>query len=158
MIGPEIPLSTRKGRQIPNEQAPQWPEARMEAARSALLPNRPNAMIRSLRSVYNCMGMVFAARRTSIDPEHLGMILEDDEYRQVASESELEIGDLVVYRGDDNQVSHVGIISRIDPDLRTGSRRLSVVSQWGRDGEYIHEISDVSHYLGRPAEFWTDRT
>ena len=107
--------------------------------------------------MYNCMGMVFASRRTWIDPEHLEMILEDDEYQRIVSEAELQLGDLVIYRGDNNQVTHVGIISMIDNNLETAIRRLFVLSQWGGDGEYFHEIHDVSPYLGTPAEFWTDR-
>ena len=27
----------------------------------------------------------------------------------------------------------------------------------GGDGEYLHEMSKVPGYLGRPAEYWTDR-
>ena len=103
------------------------------------------------------MGMVFASRRTCIDPEHLDMILDDDEYRKLTSQAELQIGDLVIYRGDDDQVSHVGIISSIDVDIGTASMRLFVLSQWGKDGEYLHGINDVSPYLGTPTEFWTDR-
>ena len=85
------------------------------------------------------------------------MILEDDEYRRLRSESELTIGDLVVYRGSMNEVTHVGVISRIDLNLVLGRHRTFVLSQWGRDGEYIHEINDVSPYLGNVSEFWTDR-
>ena len=82
----------------------------MNAAKLAHLAAHPKATARSLRSLYNCMGMVFASRRTWIDPEHLEMILEDDEYQRIVSEAELQVGDLVIYRGDNNQVTHVGII------------------------------------------------
>ena len=157
LVGPEIPLATIKGRPIPNEQAQQLPDARMQAAKSVHLANHPKATPRSLRSVYNCMGMVFASRRTWIDPDHLGMILEDDEYQRVIAESELQIGDVVVYRGNDNEVSHVGVIVSVEIEIATASRRLWVLSQWGKDGEYLHEVDDVSPYLGTPVEFWTDR-
>jgi hypothetical protein len=157
LVAPELALSTKRGRRIPNEQGIQWPAVRMNAAKLAHLAAHPKATARSLRSLYNCMGMVFASRRTWIDPEHLEMILEDDEYQRIVSEAELQLGDLVIYRGDNNQVTHVGIISMIDNNLETAIRRLFVLSQWGGDGEYFHEIHDVSPYLGTPAEFWTDR-
>jgi hypothetical protein len=34
---------------------------------------------------------------------------------------------------------------------------LVVVSKWGADGEYEHDVTDVPKLLGAPAEYWTDR-
>ncbi len=45
----------------------------------------PDAELRSMTAVYNCMGMVFGCRRTSIDPEHLPTILREDSYVRVDS-------------------------------------------------------------------------
>ena len=84
------------------------------------------------------------------------MILSDDGFSKI-SESECEVGDLVVYRGDDKEVSHVGIIARIETKLATAERDIFGLSQWGKDGEYIHAIHDVNPLLGTPTEFWTDR-
>lgn len=110
-----------------------------------------------MSSVYNCMGMVFAARRTWIDPEEIRLILEDDDYRRVSDASELMPGDVVVYRTDDGSVSHVGVISEVQIDIREASRRIVVLSQWGREGEYFHGVDDVNPRLGKPTEYWTDR-
>ena len=121
-----------------------------------VMGSHPSARVRSLRSDYNCMGLVFASRRTSIDPDDLYMILSDDGFLKIG-ESECDVGDLVVYRGDDNEVSHVGIIARIETQLATAERLIFGLSQWGKDGEYVHEIRDVNPLLGTPTEFWTDR-
>ena len=129
----------------------------MDAARNAALNAHPNARARSLSSVYNCVGMVFAARRTWVDPEHLPMILADDGYQPVPNETELQPGDVVVYRDSDGQVSHVGIVSEVRTNLAQAVREVFVLSQWGQDGEYFHRADDVNPLLGMPAEYWTDR-
>lgn len=103
------------------------------------------------------MGMVFANRRTWVDIEHLETFLIDDGYRQI-HDSELQVGDLVIYRDELDEPTHVGIVHRITPYRLDQTRDVYVLSQWGRDGEYFHRIDDVNHNLGEPAEFWTDRT
>ena len=103
------------------------------------------------------MGMVFATRRTWIEPEHLSVILQDDDYRQISSESELIRGDLVVYRDDAGSVSHVGVVAEVHTNVELATYEITVLSQWGRDGEYFHRADDVSAYLGKPTEYWTDR-
>ena len=81
----------------------------------------------------------------------------EDGFRQV-EESELQIGDVVLYRTDDHQISHVGLIANIAVMVERGHREITVLSQWGADGEYFHHIDDVNPNLGEPSEFWTDRT
>ena len=81
-----------------------------------------------------------------------------DGYRRLAGEVEVEFGDLVVYEDDDGEVTHVGIV--IGKNVLTpGSSRdvLRVLSKWGGDGEYLHDLSDVPQVYGRAAAFWTDR-
>ncbi len=156
LVPPGIPLATKQGRDIPNEQRTQRTRQEMEAALEMHRASHLSIAVRSLRSVYNCMGMVFASRRTRIGLEHLEMILHDDGYAQVG-ESEIDRGDLVVYRGNDGEFSHVGIIWQIGPYWVNNSRDVIVLSQWGADGEFIHNMHDVNPHLGVPAEFWTDR-
>ena len=157
IVGPTIPLGTKKGREIPNEQAMQRSPVQMEAARDIIVTHHSSANVRSLSSVYNCMGMAFASRRSGVEPEYLEWILGDDGYRRVSDEGELVPGDLVVYRDDQGDVSHVGVITEIRTNVREGVREVFVLSQWGRDGEYFHEVDDVSPLLGKPSEYWTDR-
>ena len=129
----------------------------MQSARDYVLKSHPDASARSLSSVYNCMGMVFASRRTWIDPDHLQMILQDDEYQRVSSKSELQPGDLVVYRDDKDLVSHVGIVAQVKTNIKEAAWEVYVLSQWGGDGEYFHLDKDVHPWLGEPSEYWTDR-
>ena len=133
----------------------------MQAAKAIMEKIHPSVRARSLSSIYNCMGMVFAARRTRVDPEHLEMMLADDEYRRVPDERHLERGDIVVYRDTEWKVSHVGVVVKVKPDLRTTSEaswEVTVLSQWGADGEYFHLADSVHPSLGKPVEYWTDRT
>ena len=158
LTGPELPLVTRKMNHIPNEQRSPRAPASMHAAKSFVLNQHSSASVRSLSSLYNCMGMVFASRRTWVEPDHLRMILNDDGYRQVSSMSDLKAGDVVVYYDDGGEVSHVGLVVNVKPDLTNGQWEVTVLSQWGRDGEYFHLVDDVNPLLGRPLEYWTDRT
>ena len=103
------------------------------------------------------MGLVFASRRTWVDIDHLQTFLEDDGYRQIP-DSDLRMGDLVIYRDESGEPTHVGIVAQMSPYTPSHTRDVYVLSQWGRDGEYFHRIDDVNHNLGTPAEFWTDRT
>lgn len=153
-----LDLSTKRGNRIPNVQRGTRPPASMAAARDIVIGKHPTAEMRSLRSEYNCVGLVFASRRTHIEPEHVEMILREDGFRRVQREADLEIGDVVVYRTDDRQISHVGLIANIAVVLEYGQREITVLSQWGADGEYFHRIDDINPNLGTPTEFWTDRT
>ena len=130
----------------------------MKAAMEVVKANHPTAMERSLRSTYNCVGMVFASRRTCVDIDHLSFILVDDGYRKLINQNEVQVGDLAVYRVDSGDFSHVGIVYSLSPYRADGSRDIFVMSQWGRDGEYYHRVDDVNDNLGTPTEYWTDRT
>ena len=152
-----LPLATKRGEQIPNEQREQAIIESMEARRELVLKGRLSARVRSLSSTYNCMGMVFASRRTWIEPEHVAMILQDDGYRPVSDEDELYPGDVVIYRDNRGEVSHVGIVTDIRINLIQASREITVLSQWGESGEYLHLVDDVHPGLGQPSEYWTER-
>ena len=158
LIPPELGLETRKGSKIPNEQRTQRHPTSMQAALAISQTGRPSVQPRSLSSVYNCMGMVFASRRTCIETEHLPMILREDNYRQVLSERDLTRGDLVVYKDQNESVTHVGIVTEIRHNILNGSTTITVLSQWGAHGEYFHLADEVHPSLGKPAEYWTDRT
>jgi hypothetical protein len=65
---------------------------------------------------------------------------------------------VVVYRSDDGEVCHAGIVLRknlYDPEAPRDT--LVVLSKWGAEGEYEHDASDVPLLCGQPAEYWTDR-
>jgi hypothetical protein len=117
-----LPLATRRGTLIPNERRLEQAPARIRAACELFQQERPNAQLRSATGVYNCMGMAFASRRTWVDTGHLGMILEEDQHRPVASVDQVCPGDLVVYRsGHDGSVTHVAIVLETEPRVETAS-------------------------------------
>ncbi len=153
-----IPLSTRAGRFIPNERRPEFPPARLRAAADLWKRERPDAKLRSSTSVYNCTGLVFASRRTWVDPTYLDTIFADDEYYRVTKLSEIQIGDVVVYqRKGESDPCHVAIIAEIAPKVGTASWEIKVMSKWGADGEYIHLLEDVPEIYGEPSSYWTER-
>lgn len=157
LIGGQLPLSTRKGRQIPNDRRAERHPASLRAAKEMFEGNHSTVRARSLTGLYNCMGMVFASRRTWIDTDQLQMILEDDDYRLLSPEEDIVSGDVVVYRDKAASVSHVGLVAQVRHDLMEGTTEVVVLSQWGYDGEYFHRVDDVHPSLGTPTEYWSDR-
>jgi hypothetical protein len=104
--------------------------------------------------MYNCVGMVFAVRRTWIEPEHLPLIYADDEYRIVPVP---DTGDVAVYRDQSGDIQHLGVVVSVAIDIETARRNITVLSKWGGNGEYVHAVDDVPGVFGRATEFWTDR-
>ena len=152
-----LDLATKLGNRIPNAKPPPRHPDSMEAAKEIVLEKHPNAQLRSLGSEYNCAGMVFGARRTVIEAEDVAMILHEDGYHPLQNLEELMIGDVVVYKIDQHTIAHVGIIASIETTVSPPSRNICVLSQWGRHGEYLHDIDDVDPRYGNLKEFWTDR-
>jgi hypothetical protein len=130
----------------------------LRAARTLFRGIYPNVECRSLTGMYNCVGMVFATRRTAVSPDHLPQILRDDGYRTIA-EANVFVGDIVIYKRAGNP-QHVGIIYEfrdISPAHDGSLREMFVLSQWGQDGEYLHRLRDVPTIYGTELEFWTER-
>jgi hypothetical protein len=151
-------LETRARWQIPNEVRLERPKAALEESVRIFKEAFPDARLRSITATYNCVGLVVASRRTWVDPEYLIRILRDDGYRRLAGAAEAEPGDVVAYHDPDGAICHVGIVIQKNlaiPGAATDP--LKVLSKWGADGEYVHDMSQLPHLLGVPAEFWTDR-
>jgi hypothetical protein len=151
-----IRLSTKKDNYIPNERKKERAPDSLRAAKALWTRQFPNIKTRSLSATYNCVGLVFGARRTCIDPDQIKMILEDDAYRKLSSDGEVKVGDIVIYIKD-NEYEHIGIVIEVIPDILTATHKVTVLSQWGQDGEYIHSVEDVPEQFGRTWEFWTER-
>lgn len=106
---------------------------------------------------YNCHGLVFAARRTSIDstdperPLDIEALLRQDRYRRVVVPQE---GDVVVYRDlSDGQIEHTGLVIEVArPSGEASSSMVKVLSAWGHAGTFTHALSSVP-YNGAP-EYW----
>lgn len=158
LVGGQLPLATRKSRQIPNDRRMERAPVAMQVARDMVLRAHASATLRSLTAVYDCMGMVFAARRTTVGTDVLQMILEDDEYQRLSDSDNVVTGDVVVYRDSQGIATHVGLVAHAGPIRPDGTRDIVILSQWGADGEYFHGVDDISPYLGAPTEYWSDRT
>lgn len=158
--GPNDPQAlqhvTRKRRWIHNEVAPELPPVQMREAIRIARQAGPDVRLRSAASRYNCMGMLFASRRTSIDTDLWPLIQVDDEYRQLTPSEVPQPGDVIVYRRDGN-LSHLGLVLEVKTNLSDASVSATVLSQWGYSGEYVHPEGQVPTLHGVPREYWTDR-
>jgi len=152
---PGIPLATRSGKKIENEQRYDRHPSAMQEAVKIWLTQFPNITPRSLTAIYDCMGLVFASRRTWIDISLINFILHEDGYHQI-NITNVELGDIIIYRNI-NTITHVGIIIEKKPSIEPAKWNIRVMSQWGADGEYIHSSADIPHLYGVDAEYWTDR-
>jgi hypothetical protein len=67
-------------------------------------------------------------------------------------------GDVVVYHDPDGEPCHVAVVVR--KNLAVAGENgdlLTVLSKWGADEEYVHEVTRLPFLLGRPAQSGTDR-
>ena len=154
---PALRMETRAKWQIPNELRSERHKEALDAAVELHRAAHPNAVLRSITAVYNCVGMVLSSRRAWVDTEHIRRILREDGFRRLTDSSEAECGDVVIYHDDEGEACHMGLIAHKKIIQGQDEDHLRVLSKWGSDGEYFHDLSDVPLLLGRPAEFWTDR-
>ena len=151
-----IPLATREGNFIENaRRPPKHPRILLEALRIHTEAHQ-SLRLRSLASEYNCVGMVFACRRTCIEPELTPRILKEDGYRRIAP-ADASVGDVIVYKNGQGELVHIGLVITHYPEVRAGKWKTAVLSQWGSVGEYFHDAEDVPLFLGKPVEYWTER-
>src|SRR5689334_12284625 len=60
----DLALETKRYRSIPNEPAPERPIGTLRLADQEMKKTFPRIELRSLSGTYNCVGHVFASRRT----------------------------------------------------------------------------------------------
>lgn len=149
-----LALDTRKRNHIVNLLPPPERIDLLRRATNKYIADFDRAVFRSFSSQYNCMGMVFAARRCQISPDQLDLILRDDDYRPIGPD-DLKCGDVVVYALDGVPV-HVGTVISIERVLGN-TIGVRVLSKWGECGEFEHFINDVPAQLGQPTRYFTDR-
>jgi hypothetical protein len=85
------------------------------------------------------------------------MILQDDEYVEVARTDDLMPGDIVLYQDPKtDEIIHVGLV--LAAEVAFEKKRIRVLSQFGRVGEYIHDAHDVPPAYGQPVvKFYSER-
>ena len=151
-----IKLATCKGTWIRNRRRIEWAPAGLREAAKLERERHPNATLRSSTAIYNCMGLVFASRRTGVFMDQLETIIEDDGYEKLSNLNEIQIGDIVFYKHKD-QVTHVGIVAHVESISTSGPPVITVLSKWGVHGEYVHSVNDVPDEYGEVKEYWTER-
>lgn len=146
-----LALQTKQYWDIPNAPGPPRPPEAMKSAYKLLKERFHSLVLRSQRSDYDCMGLVFGSRRTFIDIEHAPRILHQDGYRRI-DVTETARGDVILYEDEDGP-AHIGIMWSYEPDLKVRT----VLSQWGADGEFFHRIDDVRDDWKHRVSAWTER-
>lgn len=141
-----LELFTKKRTRITNDQRMEKPAVALKAARDLFKKKEGSKLkFRSISNTYNCMGLVWASRRTNIyDFNQLEKILHDDEYDEVKKIEEVMVGDILVYYDRHDIPNHIGIVVVHTPKLMSSNYDTWIMSKWGSDGEYIHKLnSDI---------------
>jgi hypothetical protein len=165
--GRGIIVQTRKGHEgeLENYIAPEvtTQSANLYAAKRNRHPNWIQR--KPATGVYNCAGMVWASRRTTLpNPSDWQKVLHEDNYRPLQASEVPHVGDLVIYRRKNHaEILHVASVFSIhrlddhDPNSRVAIRALS---KWdNQSGEDSHALDDLVLNGGEEyvREFWTDR-
>lgn len=102
--------------------------------------------------IYNCHGMTFACSRTSIGPESVHMILNDDGYTEIQNVDAVIPGDVIIYYKDNGEIWHSGIVvSRPSDEL---TKIPWVVSKWGKYCEVYHLAYDCPYRPIAQVRYW----
>ena len=161
-----IVLQTRRGRDLKNA-IDIAPEPRHFEVHRRLKGKHPRWAERiKPTGGYNCLGLLWASRRTCLfdDLENqIAMVFEDDGYRVLdSSREEVVRGDLVAYwtqTADRRIFLHAGLVvevQRATPGLAITNPL--VLSKFdSTSGEFIHSYRDVEFPFEYSIEFWTDR-
>jgi hypothetical protein len=154
-----LKLETRGRRWIHNVLRPEAAKNQMLERISISLGACPRAKPVSASALYNCYGLVFAARRTAIvDEDDVVAILEDDQYRKLPWDPKTWLpGDIVIYRNEEGEIVHTALVASTSVDLSGKDVTVYVLSAWGECGEYLHPIDEVPPLLGKPTEVVAQR-
>ncbi len=159
----EIILQTRLGRNVENSQSCKPGRNIYDAYHRLVSEHFTWRNRKPACGIYNCFGLVWASRRTSIyDESEIAKILADDGYRQLQNEIHLQPGDVVLYLRQDDRIRdtlHAAIVFRLE---RIGTAITPwVLSKWsdvyGEDIHALHDLPKFEHYRDCLIEFWTDR-
>lgn len=98
---------------------------------------------------YNCWGFTFNPRQCWISSDNDVQTILDDNGTQVFP-SNLRLGDVICYRGNNGKITHTGRIVALGI---TGEPTL-VQSKWGSSGEYLHAPDVVPVIYGTDRTYW----
>jgi len=143
-----LPLRTRSNREIENCQL--WHLSRFEWGQLEDPKAFPGARrVNDACPVYNCHGLTFGSRRTSVYSSPL-FILNEDGFQEVA-ERNAQVGDIVVYFDSQGLESHTGIVIgeeylSFDGESSTKRGKLPLIwSKWGKGFEVVHLLGNCPY-------------
>lgn len=138
----EIIVQTRAGSNISNAQSlffSVWEKSQFPD----IMKRYNNVKFRAdISAIYNCHGLTFANRRTSIYyTEEIFKILLEDNYQEISACGTLP-GDIIIYIAKNGDVEHSGlVISEPDQQLKIPL----VLSKWGKYKEAIHYATNCPY-------------
>jgi hypothetical protein len=150
-------LGTLRTRHIRNERRPEWKPADLREGVAICKKSFPDLITRSVTAIYNCVGMVFATRRTWVDTSLVYKLLADDGYERLTSIDDAQVGDVAVYKTSTGTVMHVGVFIEKNADVQRARFSFRILSKWGPWAEFIHRPDEVFPAWGTLSEVWTDR-
>jgi hypothetical protein len=94
-------------------------------------------------ATYNCHGMTFASRRTTVPEDgDIALILKDDGYREIKRLVDVLPGDIALYYNRQKLV-HSGMVATVSRFGETAT--ITVLSKWGSAGEYWHAAEECPY-------------
>ena len=163
----KIVLQTRLGTSIENSQAPEPDEQDIRKFEQIFAKHKHGWTLRKKAcGIYNCFGLVWAARRIGIyEQKEVKTILKDDGYRRLSTGEKSLYGDIALYYSPppDAEIWHAGLVCELrefhNLDISPVPWVLSKLNSVC--GEVLHNAMDVhSPYKegdGHRLEYWTDR-
>ena len=143
----ELDLATKDNSHIKNRIGTIGHSQQRIAEYVSLPARHPKVSVRSANTdMYNCHGLVFAARRTNIDDSMEVMkILKRDEYVEIHPGSVMP-GDIIIYYADDGDAEHSGIVIE---EAKGPLNIPKIISKWGQLEEYIHFANDCRYNFAK---------
>jgi hypothetical protein len=132
----QSPLTTDRGRTVPILLGPHQarPSSKVLAAQAqelaALDLNQSVICLALGWQDCNCHGFVFTGGQYWVSGDAVGIILEDNQYKEVGAP---QAGDIAMYRNDVGQIVHTGIVRGLSAD-----GLILTESKWGCMGRFIH--------------------
>lgn len=158
----KIVLQTRLGNPIENAQTAE-PDEQDIRNFEGISAKHEWTLRKTACGMYNCFGLIWAARRTGIyDLKGVETILQDDGYRKLSEDEKPLYGDIALYffPPPEAEIWHAGLVCELrEFDGLDISPVPWVLSKFGAVyGEALHEAKDVPNpQEGCDLEFWTDR-
>jgi hypothetical protein len=126
-----VALVTDRGREVPVFQVKSWDAKASSSNSSPVAPGDALARHASPDTNSNCFGWIFTGGRYWLNDTAVETILEDNGYATVQTPA---AGDLIVYRGDRNEIIHTGLVLGVFDD-----GLVLIESKWGIGGRFIHQ-------------------